>query len=142
MAQGKKSRKGVGGAPLKEFSAADWKKVDGLCKIHCTGEEIAAIMDVDYDTLKRIIKTKYSLSFSQYFDRKSASGKMSLRRKQYSKANSGNTAMLIWLGKQWLGQKDRIEETKLGPDGGPVEFNIKANELSDDELARIIKGKS
>ncbi len=31
---------------------------------------------------------------------------MSLRRRQYSAAMDGNSTMLIWLGKQWLGQKE------------------------------------
>ena len=35
----------------------------------------------------------------------------SLRRWQYEKAKDGNVAMLIWLGKQLLGQRDRIDET-------------------------------
>jgi len=32
---------------------------------------------------------------------------MSLRRRQYTTAMDGNTAMLIWLGKNWLGQTDQ-----------------------------------
>lgn len=35
----------------------------------------------------------------------------SLRRMQWSKAKEGNVTMMIWLGKQVLGQKDRVEET-------------------------------
>ena len=34
---------------------------------------------------------------------------MSLRRKQYEVAMSGNTSMLIWLGKNILGQRDHVE---------------------------------
>ena len=34
---------------------------------------------------------------------------MSLRRKQYTSAMDGNTTLLIWLGKNWLGQKDQAE---------------------------------
>lgn len=37
--------------------------------------------------------------------------KTSLRRLQWKKASEGNVAMLIWLGKQILGQKERVEET-------------------------------
>jgi uncharacterized protein with von Willebrand factor type A (vWA) domain len=35
----------------------------------------------------------------------------SLRRLQWGKAKEGNVTMMIWLGKQILGQKDRMEET-------------------------------
>lgn len=36
----------------------------------------------------------------------------SLRRLQFKKAKEGNVGMLIWLGKQYLGQSER-QETKL-----------------------------
>ncbi len=42
-------------------------------------------------------------------------GKASLRRKQYEIAMSGNTTMLIWLGKQALGQSDKQEILQTGP---------------------------
>lgn len=34
-------------------------------------------------------------------------GKSSLRRLQWKAAQKGNSAMLVWLGKQMLGQKDK-----------------------------------
>ena len=34
---------------------------------------------------------------------------MSLRRAQYQKALDGNPTMLIWLGKQILGQRERVD---------------------------------
>ena len=39
-------------------------------------------------------------------DRGFAAGKMRLRKAQYRKALEGNPVMLIWLGKNVLGQKD------------------------------------
>lgn len=38
----------------------------------------------------------------------------SLRRRQYELAVGGNVTMLIWLGKQRLGQRDRVEQTSDG----------------------------
>jgi len=57
------------------------------------------------------------MNFQQVWDMKSAMGKMSIRRLQFEKAKEGNTTMLIWLGKQYLGQTDKAdfqmtEETK------------------------------
>lgn len=99
-----KRKKKKGGAPKKLI---DYSKLDKLCAIHCTGEECAAILEVDYDTLNNSLKSDGFGGFSDYFKKKSASGKMSLRRRQYTKAvDEGNPTMLIWLGKQWLGQKD------------------------------------
>lgn len=87
----------------------DWETVKKLCAIHCTGEEIASIVGVSYDTLERHIKDEFGESFAEYYKKHSANGKMSLRRKQYEVAMSGNTTMLVWLGKQYLGQTDKTE---------------------------------
>ena len=89
--------------------AINWKQVDQMCGVHCTGEEQASILGIDYDTLNSACKREHKKSFSDYYKEKSANGKMSLRRKQYSQAMEGNTTMLIWLGKNWLGQTDKQE---------------------------------
>ena len=41
-----------------------------------------------------------------------------MRRKQFEVANNGSVPMLIWLGKQYLDQKDKQEVT--GADGGAI----------------------
>ncbi len=92
-----------------EFDDRQWAQVDGMCAIQCTGEEIASVMDVDYDTLNRLCKDKWNLTFSEYFKRKSDRGKMSLRRLQWKSAEAGNVTMQIFLGKQMLGQKEKAE---------------------------------
>ena len=88
----------------------DYSKLDAMCAIHCTGEECAAILNIDYDTLNAALKRDGNVNFSEYFKLKGANGKMSLRRKQYDQAMSGNSTMLIWLGKQWLGQAEKVDD--------------------------------
>lgn len=83
----------------------DYKLVKKLCAIQCTGEEIANILEIDYDTLNSHIQEDYKLTFSEFFKKYSAKGKESLRRSQFALARK-NAAMCIWLGKQYLGQKD------------------------------------
>ena len=100
--------KNKGGRPKK--LVIDYQKLQKMCAIHCTGEECAALLDVDYDTLNRTLKEDGYGGFTDYFKKYSAGGKMSLRRKQFEKASEGNIPMLIWLGKQYLGQKDQVEE--------------------------------
>ena len=39
---------------------------------------------------------------------------MSVRRMQYRSAEEGNATMLIWLGKQYLDQKDKQEVDNKG----------------------------
>lgn len=92
--------------PLKEIN---WDQVNQMCAIHCTGEEQAAILGMSYDTLNRACHREHDMSFAEYFKQKAASGKMSLRRKQYTTAMDGNTTMLVWLGKNWLSQMDQPE---------------------------------
>ena len=100
--------------PLTEI---DWDQVDKMCEIHCTGEEQASILGVDYDTLNAACKRDKGIGFSDYFKQKSSGGKMSLRRRQYTSAMDGNTTMLVWLGKNWLGQSDmpRPEPQEVPP---------------------------
>ena len=87
----------------------DFKQLDSLLEIQCTGEECAAVLDVSYDTLQRRVQEETGLSFAEYFKTKgSLVGKTSLRRRQYQKAMDGNVPMLIWLGKNWLGQSDSL----------------------------------
>ena len=97
------------GRPKKEI---DFNVVDKLCAIQCTGEEIASVVGVDYDTLQRKIKEDFGMTFTEYFELKRSSGKASLRRMQWKAAESGNTTMQIWLGKQYLGQRDK-HDTEL-----------------------------
>lgn len=102
----------------------DYKTLDKLCAIQCTGEECAAILGIDYDTLNRRLKEDGEGGFTDYYAQKAAGGKVSLRRKQYQKAvDEGNPAMLIWLGKQWLGQKEpeRLEQV---PNTVPINISI------------------
>lgn len=50
-------------------------------------------------------------------------GRASLRRMQFKNAQAGNVTMQIWLGKQYLGQKDKQEVENTGKDGGPIQTN-------------------
>ena len=98
------------GPPRKEI---DYEKLDKLCAIQCTGEECASILGMDYDTLNNHLKEDKGVGFSDYFKEKSATGKMSLRRKQFAMAET-NPTMAIWLGKQYLGQRDKKEVEHSG----------------------------
>jgi len=100
------------GRPKIEFTDKEFASIDYMAVIHCTGEEIAGVMGVDYDTLNRIMKDKYGMTIAEYLKTKGASGNMSLRRAQWKSAEAGNVSMQIWLGKQWLGQSDNVVITQ------------------------------
>ena len=99
------------GRPQKPI---DLRQLQVLCEIQCTDEEIAAVLDISVDTLTRRKKNK---EFMEVMKAGRAQGKESLRRKQWETAMGGNTALLIFLGKQYLGQSDKMEQsvTELPP---------------------------
>jgi hypothetical protein len=51
-------------------------------------------------------------SYSEYLTKGRAKGKMRLRQLQWQAAEKGNTSMLIFLGKQMLGQMDNPEASE------------------------------
>lgn len=89
-------------------SDLDYELIGRLATIQCTISEIAAILGVSVDTLEKNEKF-----YGVYYEKKE-SGKMSLRRRQWDKALSGDSTSLIWLGKQYLGQSDKAEQTIKG----------------------------
>ena len=94
-----------GGRPRFDFSDK-LPLVRKLAGIQCTDEEIAAGLGCSQDTLARGRKREPDLDAAILEGR--ANGRMSLRRAQYRKAMEGNPAMLIWLGKQVLGQRENF----------------------------------
>ena len=95
-----------GGRPRFDFSDK-LPLVRKLAGIQCTDEEIAAGLGCSQDTLARGRKRDQELDAAIIEGR--ANGRMSLRRAQYQKALDGNPTMLIWLGKQILGQRERVD---------------------------------
>lgn len=89
------AEKNKGGRPKIEI---DEELLYKLAVIHCTMSEMVDIIGVSEDTLKR--------RFAGIIDKGKAEGKQRLRRKQMEVAMSGNPTMLIWLGKNMLGQSD------------------------------------
>lgn len=83
----------------------NWKVFDGLCEIFCTLEEIASFFKCSEDTIERAVLRDKGMNFADYYRLKSPSGKISLRRHQI-KLSKKNVAMAIFLGKNYLGQKD------------------------------------
>lgn len=101
--------------PLKEI---DKKQFELLCGLQCTEEEICSFFDVTDKTLTRWCKRTYKKRFSEVFKQKRQRGHVSLRRSQF-KLSESNPTMAIWLGKQYLGQKDesRVTEEISASDG-------------------------
>lgn len=100
-----------GGRPRKDI---DREIFENLCGVQCTLAEVAAAFDCDDGTIDNWCKRTYKMGFSDVFRIKRGKGHISLRRKQMQVALAGNVTMLIFLGKQYLGQKDKFEADIAG----------------------------
>ena len=94
------STKHPGGRPK---AVIDYGYVEKLAAIHCTEGEISAVLGVSVRTLQR------DDEFCRIYKKGIEIGKSSIRRAQFKKAIGGDTSMLIWLGKQMLGQSDHVK---------------------------------
>lgn len=95
--------------PSKPLSDDDFEKVIQMIRIQCTAQEICDVLGMSEDTLGRRIaerKIEDVKNFADLYKKHQGEGKASLRRAQWKAAQNGNPSMLIWLGKQMLGQKD------------------------------------
>lgn len=97
--------------------ALDPEMIHRLAWIQCTNEEIAAVMKCSVDTLVA--------NFSEPLKAGRLMGKSSLRRHQWRAAQRGNPALLIWLGKQLLGQRDDpLPESDPNAKPAPIGVNV------------------
>ena len=101
----------------------DWKKVDKLLEADCEGTEIAAYLGIVPNTLYRRCEADHKISFSKYLQEKKAKGNSLLKVKQFDAAMTGDKTMMIWLGKQRLGQSEKQDLSHTIKDELP--FNIK-----------------
>lgn len=109
-ATSKTAKKSTRGRPKAQINKDTFEE---LCNIQCTLEEIAGCFKVSVDTIERWCKREYGTIFAEVYKMYSAGGKASLRRTQFKLAES-SSSMAIWLGKQYLGQKDNAYEDMSG----------------------------
>ena len=102
-----------GGRPQKEI---DVEQLEKLAALQCTYDEIAAWFGVDKSTISRRFATEINEGREK--------GKISLRRKQWKLADT-NANMAIFLGKNYLGQKDH-QDGQSG-DMPKIEINVRSN---------------
>jgi len=81
----------------------DREEIWKLAKIGCTLREMAFMTGLHEDTIKK--------HYAKEIEHGQSTGKRALRRKQMEKAMEGSDRMLVWLGKQYLGQKDVVADS-------------------------------
>lgn len=107
-----------------------------LCSCFCDKDEVCAIMGVSQGELDSLIDASCDdvqasggrVTFEDAFKVYSAGGRASLRRMQFKQAMSGDKSMLMWLGKQYLGQSDRTAQQAVGVASRQVEEQASCDE--------------
>ena len=82
-------------------------KLEQLASFGCTNTEIASFFGCSPDLLEK--------NYSEFLTKGRDKGKIRLRQLQFKAAEKGNVTMLIWLGKQVLGQTDKQEVELIKP---------------------------
>lgn len=101
----KQAPKHPGGRPRIKI---DYAACEKLARIMCTQSEIAEVLGVSLSTLE------HDKEFLRIHKKGIEAGKASLRRMQWKSAEGGNVTSQIWLGKQYLGQRDKQEVEHSG----------------------------
>ena len=122
----KKDEKGKAGRPPLQLSP---ELVERLAAVFCTQEEIAVVLGCSVDSIAR------RDDCAEAFKKGRMRARASLRRLQWKTANDpkdrAHGTMQIWLGKNELGQRDRIETGKPGEFG---DVRSMTDDQLDDEL--------
>lgn len=85
----------------------DRDEVKQMVKIGCTQDNIAVIKRIDVRTLRKHYAEELAVGAAEGHER--------LRHAQFDEAvNNRNASLLIWLGKQMLGQTDKVEGSGMG----------------------------
>ncbi len=126
---------GKAGRPNREFDQITFER---LCEIQCTVNEVEHVLHCDQRTLDGWCQRTYEEDFSTVYKRFQGVGKSSLRRAQFSAAIKGNASLLIWLGKQYLGQRDPDDEAVKDYSKGIYE-TIKTVVKNGDRISPVAK---
>lgn len=95
----------------------DWNKVEQMIILGANGVQVAASLGIHPDTLYLRCQSDLNTVFSVYYHEKREKGNLQLHATQFEVAvKTKNPSMLIWLGKQRLGQKDKDEESVTNPE--------------------------
>tara|TARA_R100001244_G_scaffold129689_1_gene101279 strand:+ start:967 stop:1305 length:339 start_codon:yes stop_codon:yes gene_type:complete len=91
------------GRPAKIFTEEQQLQIVKLSELHCTQKEIADVMDVSLD----VIRKQENLDL---ISKGKSKGKIKLRQAQMKSALNGSVVSQIWLGKNMLSQSDQYRD--------------------------------
>lgn len=104
----------------------DWEKVGQLVAAGCDGVQVAAYFGIHPNTLYLACEEEYKISFSDFLQEKRSKGDAMILASQFEAAiRDKDRTMLIWLGKQRLGQREKqeIDHTTGGDKLNEIKIN-------------------
>lgn len=97
------------GRPAFQF---DDKNFDVAIQLPMIKADICLLMGgCSEDTIEKYVKKRFGKTFSELQSERRQHFRKNILGKQYELAMKGNVGLLIWLGKNYLGQRDKFEET-------------------------------
>lgn len=108
----------------------DWDQVSSWVAGGASGTQCAAAMGMSHTTLYIRCQEDLNVHWSEFYDIHREKGNRMLHNKQFQKAMNGSERMLIWLGKNRLGQADKVE-TKMEV-ANPVTVYLPDNQRQND----------
>lgn len=97
------------GRPPKAQGRINGSELEKLLAFYPSVHETADWFGVSVSSLRRFIKAKFKTSFESLRDKRFVKTKIAIKRAQIEKALKGDNTMLIWCGKQYVGQKDEVD---------------------------------
>lgn len=97
------------GRPVFEL---DDKNFDVAIQLPMIKADICLLMGgCSEDTIERYVKKRFGKTFAELQSERRQHFRKNILGKQYELAMKGNVGLLIWLGKNYLGQRDKFDET-------------------------------
>jgi hypothetical protein len=124
----KKVKKAVG----RKKATVNWEIAAAMCRAGSFSTAICQRLGISESVLIKYCRTDNQMTFDQFRRMHFAAGNDTLHMKQYQLASEGDKTMLVWLGKNRLGQKDKIDHSTMDrPLNQPV-FNVISLEQKQD----------
>lgn len=98
-----------------KLTLAERDLFEKMCSLLCDDQEMAHSLRMTVDEMREKAAKAYGAPYDEVRAEYTAVGRRNLRAAQMQSALNGNPTMQIWLGKQYLGQKDAPEPSDQRP---------------------------
>ena len=123
--------------PRHVLTDHDFAMVKAYISAYCTKKEIADFLGMSEDKL-RVLLLERGVKFKHFFDKRRSETKAKVRKAMLEKIEDGDTSMMIWWSKNYLGMSDKQEITSK------VDVKVRSEVTADmtpEEAMRIVQDK-